>query len=68
MFKRSSRGDRYGSDEGYGNVEDLPRVLNSHLILTSHLWDGQHSLLYDVDTRTAIRKLRADVAERDMDS
>jgi dipeptidyl aminopeptidase/acylaminoacyl peptidase len=67
MFKRSSRGDRYGSDERYGNVEDLPRVLNSHLFLTSHLWDGQHSLLYDVDTRTAIRKLRADVAERDMD-
>lgn len=66
MFKFSSRGDRYGDDYGYGSIEDLPHELNGHLFLTSHLWDGKHSMLYDIDARTAIRKLRADVAERNM--
>lgn len=66
MFKFSTRGDRYGDDYAHGSIEDLPRELNGHLYLTSHAWDGGRSLLYDIDAKSAIRKLKADVPERGM--
>jgi dienelactone hydrolase len=66
MYKYSSRGERYGDDQGWGNIEDLPRELNGHLFLTSHQWEGQHTVLFDIDAKSAVRKLRADVAERNM--
>lgn len=66
MFKRSSRGDRYSDDQGFGIIEDVPRNRNGHLFVSSHLWEGKHSQLYDIDSRTAVRTLLADVPYTDM--
>ncbi|MFC5548558.1 alpha/beta hydrolase family protein [Massilia aerilata] len=62
----SSRGDRYGNDEGFGYVEDIPRSHNSRLFLTAHPWEGSHSMLYDVDSRSAVRTLVADLSAPDL--
>jgi dienelactone hydrolase len=66
MFKASSRGDRYGDDYGYGEIQGTPRPRNGHLYLASHPWEGEHSLLYDVDSRNAVRKLMADLSYPDL--
>jgi dipeptidyl aminopeptidase/acylaminoacyl peptidase len=66
MFRSSSRGDRYGDDYGYGTIEDIPRARNGHLFLTSHPWEGSHSLLYDIDSRNASRKLLANLPDPDL--
>jgi dipeptidyl aminopeptidase/acylaminoacyl peptidase len=67
MFKSSSRGDRYGDDYGYGDIQDIPRSRNGHLYVASHPWKGSHSLLYDIDSQKAIRKLLADLPNPDLD-
>lgn len=61
MFKGSTRGDRYGDDYGYGSITAVARELNGHFYLASHLWEGNHSMLYDIDSQSAIRKLLADL-------
>ncbi len=66
MYKRSSRGERYGDDQGFGIIEDVPRERNGRLFVSSHLWDGKRSQLYDIDSRTAVRALLADVGQADM--
>jgi dipeptidyl aminopeptidase/acylaminoacyl peptidase len=67
MFKSSSRGDRYGDDYGYGDIQDIPRSRNGHIYVASHLWEGSHSLLYDIDSRNAVRKMMADLPYPDLD-
>lgn len=67
MFKSSSRGDRYGDDYGYGDIQGIPHSRNGHLYLASHPWEGSHSLLYDIDSRSAARRLMADLASPDLD-
>jgi dienelactone hydrolase len=66
MFKFSSRGDRYGNDYGYGEIEDIPRSRNGHIYLASHPWKGAHSLLYDIDSEKASRRLLADLPNPDL--
>ena len=66
MFSSSRRGDRYGDDYGTGYIEDVPRSRNGRLFLTSHSWEGSHSMLYDIDSRSAARTLVADLAVPDM--
>jgi dienelactone hydrolase len=66
MFKASRRGDRYGDDYGYGYIEDVPRALNGHFFLTSHSWRGSHSMLYDIDSVSANRKLLVDLPQPDL--
>jgi dienelactone hydrolase len=61
MYKASRRGDRYGDDYGYGNIEDIPLARNGHLFLTSHAWRSSHSMLYDIDSVSANRTLLADL-------
>jgi len=61
MFAASSRGTRYGDDDAFSYVEFIPRERNGHALVTSRLWDSQHTLLYDTDTRNATRKLLADL-------
>jgi dienelactone hydrolase len=61
MFHSSRRGDRYGDDHGYGVLQGVSHKLDGHLFLASHLWRGSHSLLYDVDSTAATRKLLADL-------
>jgi dienelactone hydrolase len=66
MFKASSRGERYGDDYGYGLIQDIPRARNGHIYLASHLWEGSHSQLYDIDSRNANRRLMADLPHPDL--
>lgn len=61
MFRASRRGDRYGDDQAWGEIEALPTVLNDHFYLTSHSWMGSHSMLYDIDSVGAVRRLMADL-------
>lgn len=67
MFKSSRRGDRYGDDYAWGQIEDLPRTLNEHFYLASHSWTGSRSMLYDIDSVGAIRKLMADLPAPQLD-
>jgi dipeptidyl aminopeptidase/acylaminoacyl peptidase len=67
MFKASKKGDRYGDDYAYGEIEALPKVLNEHFYLSSHIWSGGHSMLYDIDSANANRKLMADIPAKYMD-
>ncbi|MFL6675017.1 MAG: alpha/beta hydrolase family protein [Massilia sp.] len=66
-FKQSSRGDRYGDDYGYGSVVQIPDSRDGHLLVGSYDWEGSHSLLYDVNSTNAVRKLLADIAAKDLD-
>jgi len=66
MFKRSSRGERYGDDQGFGIIEDMPRERNGRLWVSSHMWEGKRSQLYDIDSRSAVRALVADLPYADM--
>jgi dipeptidyl aminopeptidase/acylaminoacyl peptidase len=67
MFYSSSRGDRYGDDYAYGYIESVSRNRDGHLFLTSHAWEGNHSLLYDIDSAKATRKLLADLPMPDLE-
>lgn len=67
MFKASRRGERYGDDYAYGQIEGLPRPLNEHFYLAAHGGAANHSLMYDIDSNSAIRKLIADLPARNMD-
>jgi dipeptidyl aminopeptidase/acylaminoacyl peptidase len=67
MYKRSRRGDRYGDDYAYGAVQDIPLERNGHVFVSSHLWEGGSSLLYDIDSVSANRKLLASLHMQDMD-
>jgi len=64
MFESSSRGNRYADDIAYGYIQDLPRELNGHVFVTSQLWDADRTMLYDIDSRNAVRKLLAEVPEQ----
>jgi dipeptidyl aminopeptidase/acylaminoacyl peptidase len=63
MYKESSRGDRYGDDYGWGAIADIPEAMNGHFLLGSQLWGSSRSMLYDVDSVNATRKLVADLPE-----
>jgi dipeptidyl aminopeptidase/acylaminoacyl peptidase len=67
MFKSSKRGDRYGDDHAWGRIEALPAPLNNHFYLASRSWTGSHSMLYDIDTSGAARKLVADLPAPGLD-
>jgi dienelactone hydrolase len=66
MFDASRRGERYGRDEAWGYVEEVARERNGHLFLTAHVWEGKHSMLYDIDSVSAKRTQVADVPEKGM--
>lgn len=63
---QSSRGERYGNDYGYGNINHIPMARDGHVQVSAHLFDGNHSFLYDINTTNAIRKLLADIPEPDV--
>lgn len=66
MRQYSSRGSRYGNDQGFASIEHVPSSGNGHLFLAAHAWEGQHSMLYDVDSRSAVRTLAADLPVPDL--
>ncbi|MGZ5200206.1 MAG: alpha/beta hydrolase family protein [Telluria sp.] len=66
-YRLSRRGDRYGDDIGWGFIQAIPEKKNGHLFVSSHLYKGGSSLLYDIDSVSANRKLLATVSMPDMD-
>ncbi len=62
----SSRGERYGNDEAFGYVEDVSKKRDGKVFVTSHAWEGGHSLLYDIDSAKATRTLLADLPTPDL--
>ncbi len=60
-FKQSSRGDRYGDDHGWASIAHIPQSRDGHVFLTARIWRGKHTMLYDVNSNNAIRKLVADI-------
>jgi dipeptidyl aminopeptidase/acylaminoacyl peptidase len=62
MFAMSSRGDRYGDDIAYSDIEHIARERNNHLLVSAQPWKVRQTMLYDIDARTATRKLVADLA------
>ncbi|HEU4373282.1 MAG TPA: S9 family peptidase [Telluria sp.] len=65
-FKQSSRGDRYGDDHGKAAPAHVPQARDGHVFLGTHEWTSNHSLLYDVNTGNAARKLLADIPMKDL--
>jgi dipeptidyl aminopeptidase/acylaminoacyl peptidase len=65
MFESSSRGNRYPDDIAFGYIEDVPRDLNGHVFVTSQLWEADRTMLYDIDSRNAARRLLADLPEQE---
>jgi dipeptidyl aminopeptidase/acylaminoacyl peptidase len=63
MFRASSRGDRYNDDYGWGQIAFIPAQLNGRLMLGSQLWRSNRSMLYDIDSLSATRRLVADLPE-----
>jgi dipeptidyl aminopeptidase/acylaminoacyl peptidase len=66
MWKSSSRGDRYGDDHAFGYIEDVSTKRDGHLFVTSRSWQGKTTMLYDIDSVRATRKLIANVPEQDL--
>lgn len=65
-FKQSSRGDRYGDDRGSASLAHFPHARDGHVFLGTHQWTSSRSLLYDVNTGNAVRKLLADIPMKGM--
>jgi dipeptidyl aminopeptidase/acylaminoacyl peptidase len=57
MTGYSTQGSRYGNDWGFATIANFPQVRNDHVQLGTYQWDHDASSLYDLDTRSAIRKL-----------
>lgn len=64
---QSSRGERYGNDYGYAEINHIPRARDGHVQVSAHLFEGNRSMLYDINTVNAIRKLLADIPMKEMD-
>ena len=60
-FKQSSKGERYGDDEGYGVIAHVPKTRDNHLLVGTYEWDGSRSMLYDIDSISSSRRLLADI-------
>jgi dienelactone hydrolase len=65
-FQQSSKGDRYGDDYGSGSVSHIPQSLDGHVFLGTHDWEGNRSMLYDINSTNAVRKLVADIPRKNL--
>jgi dipeptidyl aminopeptidase/acylaminoacyl peptidase len=61
-FKSSSKGTRYGDDYGYGEVAAVFTPRTDSAYVGTYLWGAERSMLYDINTVNASRKLVADIA------
>lgn len=66
-YRQSSKGDRYGDDDGWGDIVHIPEARDGKLLLGSHLWDNKRSMLYEIDSVTSVRKLIANLPMEDLD-
>lgn len=53
----SRHANKYGDNVGAGSVTAMPKVKNGHFFMTAHMWQDEHSMLYDVDASNGNRKL-----------
>ena len=67
MLTLSRQNTRYGNDLAYATVVNLPLERNGHVQIASYPWDHEYSALYDFDSRTAIRKLVAELPTQNAD-
>jgi len=65
-FQYGRQGARYGDDDGYAYIADIPMVRNNTLMLGARLWDADHSMLIEVDSLSGIRKQKAVLPYRGM--
>ena len=62
MSSYPSQGNRYAADYASSWTVFVPPERNGHFYLGTQLWDGESSMLYDLDSRTGIRRLLASIA------
>ena len=59
-------------DRGWGYVQSVPDQFNGHFFLREYKWEGggraasDRSILYDVDAKSGVRKLVADIPVRSL--
>lgn len=63
----STKGDRYGNDEGYGDIQGIPTARNEHVRVGAYIWGAERSFLYDIDSFKATRKLIAEIGAGGLD-
>lgn len=61
---QSSRGSRYGADQGYGRIVGIPVPRDGRVLVGAHEWDGKRSMLYEINSGNAVRKLLASLPEQ----
>ncbi|HZX29416.1 MAG TPA: prolyl oligopeptidase family serine peptidase, partial [Telluria sp.] len=67
MFKSSSRGKQYMNDYGHGSVARVPIEKNDHVFVSAYDWEGAKSRVFDINSRTAVRKELANLSEEGFD-
>lgn len=60
------RGARHPDDYATGIVESVPREYNDRVFVSSQLWEGDRTQLYDINTRNNARKLIADLPMKEL--
>ena len=66
-FTLSSKGERYGDDNGYANIAAIPEPSDGKVLLGAHQWDTKRSLLYEINSLNSNRKLLANIAMENLD-
>lgn len=67
-FQRARRGATEGADYGSGFIHGMPDQRNGHFFLRTHEWrQSNRSFLYDVDARTGVRSLVAEIDQPDLE-
>ncbi len=66
-FKQSTKGTRYGDDEGYGVITHVPHSLDGHLLVGTHEWGSDRTMLYDIDSLSSSRRLLANIPHKRLD-
>lgn len=60
------RGPRHPDDYATGIVEGVSREYNNHVFVSSQLWEGDRTQLYDINTQNNARKLIADLPMKEL--
>jgi dipeptidyl aminopeptidase/acylaminoacyl peptidase len=58
-LKRNS--SRFADSRGTGRVTAIPKVKNGRFYMTTSMWEGERTMMYDVDSKNANRKLIASI-------
>lgn len=50
-------GGKYGDNHGTGQIVGFPKERNGHFFMSTSMWEGERTMLYDVDAKNGNRKL-----------